>query len=789
MIYFNKLYKKLTESYGESSSIKSRIRLPLIKKMSDLPEYPPYGFWMDKNGYLEPVKKWAQHYDVAWSLLNQPYDDVIDYTDILLKKGWVKIVSGYVYGPISFESLNELNPSQSRAMKYLKDLYSKEKREEIYPPRSYHEDEDSINFSYYESVGKESFEQKYEMLMCEYAEESPFAVFVVYQYPDGEIAATTRPKDRMMDDEGISYGLPGGKVDPDEDPIKAAIRESAEEGWKVSGLTHKHSDMVQGKLVWWFKAESATPLKNYKEKHRGIKPIKINPDVLKGFGNEIAIPRTLNESYEEDFSSNWQKAITTSEELQVALDLMKNIKSKNQGEIYIVGGVPRDILMGNEIDDVDMATNIPFEKIAKDFDIRNISKNDSQPVYTILWKGYNFDLAKFREDSGDVGRQNNVSTETDSFEADTRRRDLTINSFGLDEKGSIVDYQGGLEDLKNKIVRAVGDPKKRFLEDATRILRVFRFAAKMDFDIEENTKKAAIELKKLLQDPKAISKESISKEFYKSAKSGKTLANFLKKLQDTGILHDILPEFTSMEGYDHDPEHHPEGDSQVLGHIYECLYVSPYKDPIINLAVLFHDFGKATTRGSKPNGFSSYHGHEAAGVPIVENIFERLRFTELSAQDKKNILAAVDRHMLVHNLDKLNIKTLTKLIQDPAWEIIKAVGYCDEASRGSLFDEEEFSAKVKRAEEKVSNIGSNQEDTRKKIKQYFDGGKLMEWFPILKNDKTKFKDIVKELEEYVLETLNSGDEPDQDKMKEIGNGILGNSRFNESYKKLLKTFD
>jgi hypothetical protein len=761
------------ESYGESSSIKSRIRLPLIKKMSDLPEYPPYGFWMDKNGYLEPVKKWAQHYDVAWSLLNQPYDDEIDYTDILLKKGWVKIVSGYVYGPISFESLNELNPSQSRAMKYLKDLYSKEKREEIYPPRSYHEDEDSINFSYYESVGKESFEQKYEMLMREYVEDSGYkeVEFVcVNTEPENINTASSKESQRRLyfDLKNIEGVIP------------------LWQDWS----DYSGEDYIQLSLTAIYKDPKSKKNIIAAAKRNGVKI-----DMIQSVDDEY-VDRAIrgdhegqiNESYEDDFSSNWQKAITTSEELRVALDLMKNIKSKNQGDIYIVGGVPRDILMGNEIDDVDMATNIPFEKIAKDFDIRNISKNDSQPVYTILWKGYNFDLAKFREDSGDVGRQNNVSTETDSFEADTRRRDLTINSFGLDEEGSIVDYQGGLEDLKNKIVRAVGDPKKRFLEDATRILRVFRFAAKMDFDIEENTKKAAIELKKLLQDPKAISKESISKEFYKSAKSGKTLANFLKKLQDTGILHDILPEFTSMEGYDHDPEHHPEGDSQVLGHIYECLYVSPYKDPIINLAVLFHDFGKATTRGSKPNGFSSYHGHEAAGVPIVENIFERLRFTELSAQDKKNILAAVDRHMLVHNLDKLNIKTLTKLIQDPAWEIIKAVGYCDEASRGSLFDEEEFSAKVKRAEEKVSNIGSNQEDTRKKIKQYFDGGKLMEWFPILKNDKTKFKDIVKELEEYVLETLNSGDEPDQDKMKEIGAGILGNSRFNESYKTLLNIF-
>ena len=427
----------------------------------------------------------------------------------------------------------------------------------------------------------------------------------------------------------------------------------------------------------------------------------------------------------DNFGDNWKKAVSSSEELRVGLDLMKNIQSKLKGDIYIVGGVPRDILLGHEIDDVDMATNIPLAEIGKHFNIRNISKNDSQPVYTILWKDYAFDLAKFRTDSGDVGRQNNVSQETDSFEKDTERRDLTINSFGLDSDGAIVDYQGGLEDLKNKIVRAVGDPKQRFIEDATRILRVFRFAAKMDFEIEEKTKQAAIELKGLLSDKSAISVESISKEFYKSAKSGQTLANFLKKLQETGILHDILPEFTSMEGFDHNPEHHPEGDSQVLGHIYECLKVSPYKDPVINLAVLFHDFGKATTRAPKGD-YSSYHGHEAAGVPIVEDIFKRLRFAELSANDKKNILAAVDRHMLIHNLDKLNTKTVTKLTTDPAWEIIKAVGYCDEASRGaSHFNKEEFEAKIERAESRTKKLGGNQDELRLKIKEYIDGNKLM----------------------------------------------------------------
>lgn len=469
----------------------------------------------------------------------------------------------------------------------------------------------------------------------------------------------------------------------------------------------------------------------------------------------------------DDFSDKWNVAISNSEELRVALEIMNQIMSKFPNkEIYIVGGVPRDLLMGNEVDDVDLATNIPASQLSRYFDLRNISKNDSQPVYSLVYKGYAFDLAKFREDSQtSAGRQNNKSSETDSFETDSKRRDISINSFGIDYKGRIVDYQNGLDDLKNKIIRAVGNPKERFIEDATRILRVFRFAAKMDFSLDPDTEKAAIELKHLLLDSDLISSESIAKEFYKIAKSGKSLANFLVKLQDTGILHDILPEFTDMVGFTHNPKHHPEGGSTVLGHILECLRVSPFTDPVINLAVMFHDFGKAVTKGEK-NGFSTYYGHESAGVAIVENIFKRLKFNELSASDKKNILEAVGKHMLVHQLDSLNIKTLTKLIHDPSWNVVKSVGFCDESSRGSShFNSKDFNDKIHRAESKVSALGSDSTELKNKIKKFIDGNKLLEWFPKLKKTPMIIKDVLERIQDFIINKLNNKIEPTQYEIK------------------------
>jgi tRNA nucleotidyltransferase/poly(A) polymerase len=296
----------------------------------------------------------------------------------------------------------------------------------------------------------------------------------------------------------------------------------------------------------------------------------------------------------------------------------------------------------------------------------------------------------------------------------------------------------------------------------------------MDFNLDPETEQAAVELKGLLSDPNLISKESIAKEFYKIAKSGPALANFLEKLQKVNILHDILPEFTNMEGFTHNPKHHPEGGSTVLGHILECLRVSPFTDPVINLAVLFHDFGKAVTRGSK-NGHSTYYGHEGAGVDVVNRIFDRLRFNELDAQDKKYILQAVSKHMLIHKLEELNIKTLTNLIHDPSWEVVKAVGFCDEASRGSpLFNASKFWTKIKSAEDKVGNLGNSPDELKNRIKKYIDGNKLISQFPLFEKQKNKpFIRVVMDMtRDYLMDQFNQNLDPSDEEVDKVIKGFV-----------------
>jgi|TARA_R110000787_G_scaffold17748_2_gene55099 poly(A) polymerase len=471
--------------------------------------------------------------------------------------------------------------------------------------------------------------------------------------------------------------------------------------------------------------------------------------------------------------------VSGNEELRVAISFMKNVESQfPNGEIFIVGGVPRDIITGHEVDDVDLATNIPFEDLVEaGFDMVNISKSDSQPVFKVNIEGQSLDLAQFRADSaGNVGRHSNVSTIVSTFMTDTNRRDITVNALGLSAAGVILDFQDGITDIEDGIIRTVGDPLERFEEDATRILRVARFAAKMEFDIDPDTFEAMVISRGLLLDSSLISPESISKEFFKAAKSGPTLRRFIEHLLGTGILRDILPELTSMEDMWHSTEFHPEARGNVLGHILECLSMSPSTNPVINLAVLFHDFGKAVTQEFKVEGElpSSFKGHEGAGVPIVQSVFDRLKFNELTAQDKKCILFAVDKHMLIHNLPNFNIKTLTKLINDPCWEVLKGVGLADEASRKGLFSQDEFNKKIEDAEGKVAKLG-DADALRIKIKKNIDGKILMDWFPILKETPSMIGNILIPMQDFVLFKLNADQQITQEELKSMALYFLKNT--------------
>ena len=211
--------------------------------------------------------------------------------------------------------------------------------------------------------------------------------------------------------------------------------------------------------------------------------------------------QTFKQYYEDRMTQqvdNWDSVKSSSEELVAGLEILQTINSTG-AEALIVGGAVRDIILGKEPHDVDIATNMDMDKVAELFKSFDIGKSQDFGIVAVPYKGFTFEIAHYREEFGTSdARHPDQVRDVDNFEQDSARRDITINSMGLDVNGTIIDYQGGLADLKNGLVRAVGNPGERIREDALRIIRAIRFAAKFGFDIEPDTKRAVQELGHML---------------------------------------------------------------------------------------------------------------------------------------------------------------------------------------------------------------------------------------------------------------------------------------------------
>jgi len=434
---------------------------------------------------------------------------------------------------------------------------------------------------------------------------------------------------------------------------------------------------------------------------------------------------------------NWDKVIASSGELQAALEIL-DIINKTGAEALIVGGAVRDIILGKEPHDVDIATNMDMEKVVDIFKSFDIGKSQDFGIVAVPYKGFTFEIAHYREEFGTSdARHPDEVRDVDSFEQDSARRDITINSLGLDADGTIIDYQGGLEDIKNGLIRAVGDPDERIKEDALRIIRALRFAAKFGFDIEPDTKRAVQELGHMLfrdeQDPEktGVSAERLHDELFKMAEvGGPALADFLDKLDEVGLLDKFLPEVKAMQGVQHQPEHHPEGD--VGQHVQAALRASKVKGkPITTLAILFHDIGKPGTYELKPTskypeGKHTFYGHDSFGVDVFHKIANRLRFSK----DEKNAISfVIQNHMKPYKASDMKPNKLLALKNSPYWGEIKEVLYADIHSRGTEGEfakgPEDYANILQQFDTRTQGLG-NKEEVKSKLKGLVDGHMIMQ---------------------------------------------------------------
>lgn len=351
---------------------------------------------------------------------------------------------------------------------------------------------------------------------------------------------------------------------------------------------------------------------------------------------------------------------------QVAIAVLRRLREAGF-ESYFAGGCVRDRLLGKEPQDYDIATRALPEQIEQLFD-KTVQVGKAFGVVKVLQEGVEVEVATFRTEGPYLdGRRPDWVKFATPME-DVRRRDLTINGLLEDPiEGRVLDYVGGEEDLQRGVLRTIGEPRDRFQEDKLRLLRTVRLEAQLGFRIDDRTLAALRELAPTIVQ---VSWERIRDELGRILTSPRRAAG-LRRLLDTGLMKEILPEIAAMEGIPQPKEWHPEGD--VL--VHTVLAVEMLEDPSFEVALgtLLHDVGKPPTLqmdGDRPR----FHQHERVGADMAAAICRRLR---LSNEQTEQVVYIVASHMKFKDATRMRESTLRRFLSEPHFPALKEAHRAD----------------------------------------------------------------------------------------------------------------
>ncbi|HZJ40813.1 MAG TPA: CCA tRNA nucleotidyltransferase [Candidatus Saccharimonadales bacterium] len=347
--------------------------------------------------------------------------------------------------------------------------------------------------------------------------------------------------------------------------------------------------------------------------------------------------------------------------------VVKTIDALKQGrfEAYIVGGCVRDFLMGKEPKDWDITTNAKPEEILKIF-VDAKYENDFGTVLLPIREVDKLidvlEITTYRSEQGYSDRRHpdEVCFE-EKLDKDLERRDFTINALALDpaKPEEVVDYFGGRKDIKQKIIRAVGEPSDRFKEDALRMLRAVRFSSQLGFELEPKTQRGILKLAGSL---KFVSKERIKDEMIKILASDRPYEGIML-LHDCKLLQYILPELE--QGVDVKQDRHHI--YNVFRHNVLALKHCPSKEWQVRFAALLHDVAKPKTR-KIINNIATFYNHEYLGAKMTDKIMTRLKF---SNDDRVRVVNLVKNHMFYYNVGEVSAASVRRLIVKVGRENLK----------------------------------------------------------------------------------------------------------------------
>jgi poly(A) polymerase len=332
-------------------------------------------------------------------------------------------------------------------------------------------------------------------------------------------------------------------------------------------------------------------------------------------------------------------------------------------QAFLVGGCVRDLLLGREPADYDVATDASPDQVLQFF-AGSLAVGAQFGVVLVKDGSNQVEVATFRRDIGySDGRHPDQVVFTTTVQDDVLRRDFTINGLLMrHDTGEVLDFVGGRTDLASRTIRAIGDPSQRFSEDKLRMLRAVRFAARFGYTIEPETF-AAIQAHAPEID--SVSAERIHQELSKLLTEGAARRGF-ELLDETGLLEQVLPEISAMREVQQPPEFHPEGDVWI--HTRLMLDgLPPGVSRTLAWGVLLHDVGKpATFRPASITGDRiRFDCHVDVGVQLAGEICKRLKF---SNDETEQIQSLVANHMKFKDVAQMRQSTLKRFVRLPHFD-------------------------------------------------------------------------------------------------------------------------
>ncbi len=355
----------------------------------------------------------------------------------------------------------------------------------------------------------------------------------------------------------------------------------------------------------------------------------------------------------------------------IGVKLPKNVSyiitqlEKNGYEGYAVGGCVRDTILSKTPDDWDITTSAKPSEVKKIFP-KTIDTGIAHGTVTVLVQKEGYEVTTYRIDGEyEDNRHPKEVVFTPSLIEDLKRRDFTINAMAYNDKEGLVDQFGGLEDIKAGVIRCVGVPEERFMEDALRIMRAIRFSAQLGYKIDDNTKKA---IRALCGNLEHISAERIHTELTKLLLSDHP--DYLKDAYEMGITAVILPEFDQIMKQ---PQNNPHHCYSVGEHTLHSLKEVP-SNKVLRYAMLFHDFGKAVTATTDEKEIDHFYGHGEQSVILARQIMNRLRFDN-DTRDK--VLKLVKYHDLKIKTDQIAVRKAISKIGEEIFPMLLQIFYAD----------------------------------------------------------------------------------------------------------------